>query len=251
MDSKTIFVFSTIFIATLITIIFQIQKTSEIQKSLTSTQNELSSVKTLLDDKINLVNSSISNIKILNITNITVLNVTNITELTTLNITNISVFNTTNLTVLNITNISVFNTTNLTVLNITNISVFNTTNLTTFYRNTWNLNDYLFYENSQDPTYNDMKNFIATDKTNENTYNETYNCWDFSRDIILNSLKQHISIGLVYIEWKNYTIGHAIIIFNTTDKGRIFIEPQNDEEVNTSNSFGFPNRTIELYQIIW
>ena len=235
MDSKTIFVFSTIFIATLITIIFQIQKTSEIQKSLTSTQNELSSVKTLLDDKINLVNSSISNIKILNITNITVLNVTNITELTTLNI----------------TNISVFNTTNLTVLNITNISVFNTTNLTTFYRNTWNLNDYLFYENSQDPTYNDMKNFIATDKTNENTYNETYNCWDFSRDIILNSLKQHISIGLVYIEWKNYTIGHAIIIFNTTDKGRIFIEPQNDEEVNTSNSFGFPNRTIELYQIIW
>jgi hypothetical protein len=82
-----------------------------------------------------------------------------------------------------------------------------------------------------DPTFLQMKNFLASDKTDQNTYNiATYNCQNFCADVIANAAKAKIRCAFVSIDERSS--GHAIIAFNTTDKGIIYIEPQGDDEVN-------------------
>ena len=82
-----------------------------------------------------------------------------------------------------------------------------------------------------DPTYAAMQAFIASDKTDQNTYNvTTYNCVNFSADVIANAAKQNIRCAYINIDFGNNT-GHAIVAFNTSDKGIVYIESQTDEIV--------------------
>lgn len=84
----------------------------------------------------------------------------------------------------------------------------------------------------KDPTYQEMKNFIAADRTDSKPYDlNKYNCVDFSADVIANAAKQKIRCSYVTIDFTGNT-GHAIVAFNTLDRGLIYIEPQHDEEVN-------------------
>lgn len=113
--------------------------------------------------------------------------------------------------------------------------------------------------NIRDPTYQEMKNFIRTDKTNERTYNASYNCYDFTNSVCNNAFKVGYHCGFVWMDFPD--IGHAITCFNTTDHSLIFIEPQYDQEVvliigksySTLNGFDAPpyNDTIVEYGIIW
>jgi hypothetical protein len=82
-----------------------------------------------------------------------------------------------------------------------------------------------------DPTYDQIEKFLETDKTDQNTYNiKTYNCQNFCADVITNAAKQGVRVAYVSIDFKDS--GHAIIAFNTLDRGLIYIEPQTDEEVD-------------------
>ena len=84
-----------------------------------------------------------------------------------------------------------------------------------------------------DTTYAAMLTFLASDKTDLNTYNvNTYNCVNFSADVIANAAKQYIRCALISIDMNNADAGHDIVAFNTTDKGMVYIEPQNDCIVN-------------------
>lgn len=114
--------------------------------------------------------------------------------------------------------------------------------------------------NIRDPTYTEMLAFIAADQTDQNTYNaDTYNCYDFTRDVCNNAFNAGYRAGDVYIEFPNSA--HAIVCFNTVDRGLIFIEPQLDDIVTLtigeyySDSNGFIpttwDDTIVRYGIIW
>ncbi|MBN1643318.1 MAG: hypothetical protein JW856_00635 [Dehalococcoidales bacterium] len=81
-----------------------------------------------------------------------------------------------------------------------------------------------------DPTYASLLAFLASDTTDEHSYiKDAYVCWNFTSDVITNAAKQHIRCAFVYIEYPDSA--HAIIAFNTTDKGIVYIEPQTDEVV--------------------
>jgi hypothetical protein len=83
----------------------------------------------------------------------------------------------------------------------------------------------------RDPTYQEVKDFLKADKTNTNLYiTAKYVCENFSADTVANAQKQKIRNGCVQITLAG--IRHALIAFNTTDKGIIYVEPQTDEEVN-------------------
>jgi hypothetical protein len=83
----------------------------------------------------------------------------------------------------------------------------------------------------RDPTYYEVKAFITSDNTDLRKYDiNSYNCVNFSADLIKNAAGKNIRCGFVDIAFADS--GHAIIVFNTTDKGLIFIEPQGDEEVD-------------------
>ncbi len=81
-----------------------------------------------------------------------------------------------------------------------------------------------------DPTFQQVLDLMAADRTDTKTYDrDTYNCWNFSLDVMRAAMERHYRCGLVAI---NYTgPGHAIVAFNTTDRGVVYFEPQSDERV--------------------
>jgi len=112
--------------------------------------------------------------------------------------------------------------------------------------------------NIRDPTYQEMLNFIALDSTDENEYSENYTCFHFTADVKNHAFQAGYKCGFVYIEFPDSA--HAIVCFNTTDQGLIFIEPQSDEIVTLT--IGQPywdrteysptyNDTVISFTIIW
>lgn len=86
------------------------------------------------------------------------------------------------------------------------------------------------------PTYHDVITFLKNDYTDERLWLDDYDCTQFSNTLIRNAKKQHIYSCFVEINMENLNnnkrFGHAIVAFNTVDKGIIYIEPQSDSEIH-------------------
>jgi len=77
------------------------------------------------------------------------------------------------------------------------------------------------------PTYPEVTSFLAKDKTNTKTYSSSsYNCAYFSRDV--NNNAESKGIRCAYVELSFPGTGHAIVAFQTTDRGLVYFEPQHD-----------------------
>ena len=82
--------------------------------------------------------------------------------------------------------------------------------------------------NLRDPTYNEAMQFIQKDKTDAVPYNESnFTCTDFSATVKRNALAQGYRCFYVIIEYPA-GLGHALVGFNTTDRGFTYVEPQHD-----------------------
>jgi len=112
----------------------------------------------------------------------------------------------------------------------------------------------------RNPTYDEMRAFLAADKTDKNVYNvETYNCYDYTRDLCTNAFDQGYRAGFVYLYFKESA--HALVCFNTVDKGLVYVEPQYDAIVNVAVGIRYWNDipgvrspfddTIIRFGIIW
>ncbi|MEM2091895.1 MAG: hypothetical protein QXR59_01240, partial [Candidatus Bathyarchaeia archaeon] len=111
----------------------------------------------------------------------------------------------------------------------------------------------------RDPTYQEALSFIFWDQTDKNEYNpENYTCLNFAADVKNNAFKAGYRCGFVYIRFPVFA--HAIVCFNTTDHGLIFIEPQTDEIVKLEIGKPYWDRTkymvpyddtVVSYVIIW
>ena len=113
----------------------------------------------------------------------------------------------------------------------------------------------------ENPTYQEMKEFLAKDPTNQNTYVENkYVCVDFAATVNNNAESKGIRCAVVDIFYPD-GYGHTIVAFETTDRGLIYVEPQYDEEVKLvvgrsySQLNGFTaaprNDTIQRYLLAW
>jgi len=118
----------------------------------------------------------------------------------------------------------------------------------------------------RDPTYREVKAFLAADKTDARTYvDDSYVCEDFSLDVKIHAMQQKIRCAFVSIRFVGDNAGHAIVAFDTTDMGIIYIEPQSDEEVNLQVGKHYWTQclitnvyytttyddTIERFNVIW
>ncbi len=82
-----------------------------------------------------------------------------------------------------------------------------------------------------DPTFDEAYSFLIEDNTDEKfSNNSSYICQHYSRNVNNNSEKKGFRCAFVEIETS--TVKHALVAFNTTDKGLVFFEPQSDEPVN-------------------
>jgi len=103
------------------------------------------------------------------------------------------------------------------------------------------------YYSSRDPTYEEALQFTRLDQTDKNRYNQSYTCISFAGDFVNNALNKGYRCGYVIIEFPE--TGHAIVCFNTSDKGLIFVEPQNDELVTlpTGQQFSITWRIVSEF----
>jgi len=85
----------------------------------------------------------------------------------------------------------------------------------------------------RDPTYKEVISFLKQDKTDENEYiKDTYGvyvCSHFARDVGNNA--EEVGLRAAFIELRYLDRGHAIVAFNTIDKGLVYFEPRTDERV--------------------
>ncbi|MEM1573051.1 MAG: hypothetical protein QXY96_01060 [Candidatus Methanomethylicaceae archaeon] len=111
----------------------------------------------------------------------------------------------------------------------------------------------------RDPTYEEVMEFIAMDQTDKNEYIQgKYECVDFAKDVKNNAFNKGYKCGFVLIFFPQG--GHAVVCFNTTDKGLIFIEPQDDSIVDLKIDKPFFDRskyiinfndTVIRFIIVW
>jgi len=77
-------------------------------------------------------------------------------------------------------------------------------------------------------SWDELVRFIELDHTNWNAYDpDSYVCWNFANDLANNALEDGLQAGLVMVSFTSEE-GHAFVWFDTTDKGRVWIEPQSD-----------------------
>ena len=84
-----------------------------------------------------------------------------------------------------------------------------------------------------DPTYRQMKSFLSRDRTDSRKYVAgEYECRHFAGDVCNNAEAEGIRCAYVSISFPSS--GHAIVAFNTIDRGLIYIESQTDDEMRIS-----------------
>ncbi len=93
------------------------------------------------------------------------------------------------------------------------------------------------------PTHKEMREFLARDKTDSNPFiSGEYVCSDFTAQV--NSNAEAGGIRVAYVRIRSEKWGHAVVAFETVDRGLIFIEPQSDKEAKLVIGEPFPWRSI-------
>jgi hypothetical protein len=77
-------------------------------------------------------------------------------------------------------------------------------------------------------TWMELQDFLARDHTNWNKFTDKYVCVNFAMDLVANATKQNINAWIVGVTFKDKKVGHAFVAFETSDKGIVWIDPQND-----------------------
>ncbi|MDH5811147.1 MAG: hypothetical protein QXP73_02845 [Candidatus Methanomethylicaceae archaeon] len=111
----------------------------------------------------------------------------------------------------------------------------------------------------RDPTFLEVLSFLTSDKTDRNPYTSSYTCINFAADVKNNAFATGYKCGFVYIKFKDSA--HAVVCFNTTNRGLIFVEPQYDDIVTlkigesyaAQNGYVIPSYDDKIvsYVIVW
>jgi hypothetical protein len=82
----------------------------------------------------------------------------------------------------------------------------------------------------KDPTYQQVLDFLETDKTNENEYHAPdYVCAHYARDVGNNA--EVSSLRCAYVVLRHPNSAHTIVAFETVDEGMVYFDPQSDDPV--------------------
>jgi hypothetical protein len=113
----------------------------------------------------------------------------------------------------------------------------------------------------KNPTYMEAIIFITQDSTDQNQYIlPTYKCTHFTEDFVTNARAAGWRAG--YVRLNNPEgAGHAIAVFDTTDAGFLFVEPQTDRTFSLTimltmikdgyYAIGGMNMPLDSYSIDW
>ncbi len=111
------------------------------------------------------------------------------------------------------------------------------------------------------PTYQELRQFLDSDPTEFNPYIKgVYMCADFAAQLNNNAEFKGIRTAYVIIHAREWS--HAVVAFETVDRGTVFVEPMLDTEVEVvvgkpyrwmagrEGSTSYENTVVEL-EFIW
>jgi hypothetical protein len=129
---------------------------------------------------------------------------------------------------------------------------------------------------ARDPSYTELLNFLRVDETDKIQYDYgSFVCADFAETVHNNAENAGIKAGYVTIDFYEIDGGHACNVFNTTDRGLVFIDctdslgdrgPSNNDRVVTVKEGStyylqylfaserwraVPMGTVKTYEIYW
>ena len=82
-------------------------------------------------------------------------------------------------------------------------------------------------ETLRNPSYLELRLFLQNDSTDEHPYiNGEYVCLDFSYTLIRNATSYGFLCRYARVGYGIFSTGHAMVTFDTTDAGLVFIESQ-------------------------
>lgn len=112
------------------------------------------------------------------------------------------------------------------------------------------------------PTYVELQEFLSRDQTDTHLFiSGEYVCFDFAA--ALNNNAEASGIRAAYVRIRSKEWSHAVVAFETVDKGLIFVEPQSDKDIELVVGETYPwqragaarathyNDPIVEIQIIW
>jgi len=102
----------------------------------------------------------------------------------------------------------------------------------------------------RNPTFEEMRYFIIKDPTSRKQFiPNQYECRHFATEVDNNAKATGWECGFALL---CYTQGqHAVVAFNTTDRGLIFIEPQTDVAINVKVGGTYEGQEIKEILIAW
>lgn len=97
-------------------------------------------------------------------------------------------------------------------------------------------------------TYQQVVDWLEKDNTNLVPYNDnSFTCVDYSGRVKANAELDNVRCGFMYI-WREDGTAHAIVVFDTVDRGFVYVEPQFDwiiPEPKTGLVFGALVKSVE------
>ena len=102
----------------------------------------------------------------------------------------------------------------------------------------------------KNPTFQELRDFILTDPTNRNEFMPNqYECRHFATQVSNNAEAAGLRCAFVLL---GYKIGqHAVIAFDTTDRGLVYIEPQTDSRIHPEVGGKYQGKEIKEILIAW
>jgi len=122
----------------------------------------------------------------------------------------------------------------------------------------YNEGDYHLSENNstsqevvlKNPTFKELRDFILRDPTNRNEFVlNQYECRHFATEVNNNAEANGLRSAFVLL---GYDRGqHAVVAFDTTDRGLVYIEPQTDAAIHPEVGGSYQGKEIKEILIAW
>jgi len=102
----------------------------------------------------------------------------------------------------------------------------------------------------KNPTFHELRDFILTDPTSRNKFVlNQYECRHFATDVNNNADAEGLRCAFILLCYDRGQ--HAVVAFDTTDRGMVYIEPQTDATIHPQVGGKYQGREITEILIAW
>lgn len=102
----------------------------------------------------------------------------------------------------------------------------------------------------KNPTFQELRDFILRDPTSRNKFVlNRYECRHFATEVDNNAETEGLRCAFVLLCFERGQ--HAVVAFDTTDKGLVYIEPQTDARIHPEVGDKYGRKEIKEILIAW